>query len=134
MKFFAKIFAIFFILSLAPAFARDKIDFDLTKTNPTFLYVQVLNMLKEPKPYNGKTVRIRGAFEVHENEERRTYNCVVQDATACCSQGLPFEMAENLNYPDDFPERGKMITVTGKFRIFKEKGYSRIALVNAKFE
>lgn len=106
--------------------------------NPTFTYAQVFHMLNEPKKYEGKHVRIRGLLYVRtfmeEDEERQACSCIIQDATACCSQGIAFEPLD-ANFDDDnFPQRGEEIIVSGIFHTYKEKKQTRVVLTKACFE
>lgn len=112
-----------------------KIDIDLTRMNPTFVYAQVFNFLSEPEQYEGKMVRMRGGLYVFSGEdtENQQYACVIQDALACCAQGLQFEPSKNQKFPSDF-QNGTTITVTGKLHQYEENGFSRVAIVDAVIE
>ena len=119
----------------APAVKRDPgaVDVDLTQLSSTMVYSEVYAMMVEPEQYVGKTVKMRGL----EYNGERLYACVVQDATACCAQGLEFETAEKLTYPDDYPEPGSEITVVGTFDSYQEEVdgnyYIYLVLKNARF-
>lgn len=93
-------------------------DLDLTRLSSTMVYSEVYNMRYDPEPYYGKVVRIRGLFSAYQHPDTGEYyyNCVIPDATACCSQGLQFFPAGDLSYPDDFPENGTTVTVCGTFQ------------------
>ncbi len=123
----------------APAVKRDPgaVDVDLTQLSSTMVYSEVYAMMVEPEQYVGKTVKMRGLFATQEYNGERLYACVVQDATACCAQGLEFETAEKLNYPDDYPEPGSEITVVGTFDSYQEEVdgnyYIYLVLKNARF-
>ena len=53
---------------------------------------------------------------------------------ACCAQGLEFLPADALVYPDDFPEPGTDITVSGEFDLIKEEnGFRYFVLKDASF-
>ena len=97
------------------------VDVDLTQLSSTMVYSEVYAMMTEPENYIGKTVRMHGNFATQEYNGQRLYACIVQDATACCAQGLEFEPESTLSYPDDFPEPGAEITVTGTFDSYKEE-------------
>ena len=101
--------------------AQDAVDVDLTQLSSTMVYSEVSAMMYEPEQYIGKTVKMHGLFATQEYDGARLYACIVQDATACCAQGLEFEMAEDLAYPDDYPEPGAGITVVGTFDSYKEE-------------
>ncbi len=123
----------------APAESRDPgaVDVDLTQLSSTMVYSEVYAMMVEPEQYVGKTVKMRGLFATQEYNGERLYACIVQDATACCAQGLEFETAEKLAYPDDYPKPGSEITVVGTFDSYKEEVdgnyYIYLVLKNARF-
>lgn len=115
----------------------DTVDVDLTQLSSTMVYSEVYAMATEPEQYIGKTVKMEGLFATQEYNGARLYACIVQDATACCAQGLEFELAEELVYPDDYPETGAEITVVGTFDFYKEEVdgnyYIYLVLRNARF-
>ncbi len=115
----------------------DTVDVDLTQLSSTMVYSEVYAMATEPEQYIGKTVKMEGLFATQDYNGARLYACIVQDATACCAQGLEFEMEEELVYPDDFPEPGAEITVVGTFDAYKEEVdgnyYIYLVLRNARF-
>ncbi|MBO4637326.1 MAG: hypothetical protein J5685_09300 [Clostridiales bacterium] len=98
------------------------VDIDLTTMSATMVYAEVYNMIYMPDDFVGKTVKMEGSFLTMLDEQTgiRYYGCVIQDATACCSQGLDFEVAGDLIYPDDFPAVGEDITVTGTYDYYME--------------
>ena len=126
-------------METAPAENRNPgaVDVDLTQLSSTMVYSEVYAMMYEPEQYIGKTVKMNGLFATQEYNDDRLYACIVQDATACCAQGLEFEMAEELVYPDDYPEPGAEITVVGTFDSYKEEVdgnyYIYLVLRNARF-
>ena len=68
-----------------------------------------------------------------EETEQRFYGCVIQDALACCSQGLAFELSKPRKYPKEYPAEGSVITITGDFDFVKEEdGASYPIIRNAK--
>ena len=96
------------------------IDVDLTQMSATMVYSEVQNMMMSPQDYKGKTVKMHGAFSVAEIGANRYFACIIKDATACCSQGIEFKWAGEHSYPDDYPEQGQEITVTGTFGTYLE--------------
>ena len=110
-----------------------KIDVDLTALSSTMVYSEVYNMMSDPDSYLGKTVRMRGAFSIYHDEatDVNYYACLIADATACCQQGLEFVLEGNFKYPDDYPELGTEITVTGTFETYTEGEYLYCHLVSA---
>ncbi len=115
----------------AAAPAAGLYDVDLTALNSTMVYAEVFQMLNVPENYLGKTVKMEGTFSVYEGEGRNYYACVIQDATACCAQGIEFVTAQPLRYPEDYPALGTNITVTGVYDVYQEDGWDYCQLVDA---
>ena len=61
--------------------------------------------------------------------------CVVPDATACCSEGIEFILAdrENLSYPEDYPEEEEDITIIGVYDAVGDEEDAYYALQDAVF-
>ena len=120
----------------APASDAAKVDVDLTVMNSTMVYSEVYNMLTKPDSYRGKSVRMRGAFAVYIGETMNYYAVLIADATACCSQGIEFilENESELSYPDDYPNLGTTVTVSGTFGTYMEGSNMYCRLSNAVFE
>ncbi len=113
-----------------------KIDVDLTQLSSTMVYSEVFAMMMAPEDYDGKTVRMSGLYNYyHDAMVDKDYSaCVVQDATACCAQGIDFVLTDDYDYPDDYPEIDEEITVTGVFNIYKEGKYDFFRLKDAVLE
>ena len=45
---------------------------------------------------------------------------IIQDATACCAQGMEFVLTDEYSYPDDYPDEGSEITVMAVFDTYQE--------------
>ena len=126
----------------AEAEAADKvgsdgaIDVDLTVMSATMVYSEVYNMMLQPDEFTGKTIKMDGIFSFYHDDTtgKDYYACVVQDATACCAQGIEFELAGNFKYPDDYPGNGDRICVIGEFDTYHEGGYTYGVLRNARLE
>lgn len=114
--------------------AKETIDVDLTELSSTMVYSEVYNMMSSPKDYIGKTVKMNGQFALYHDEatDNYYYACVIADATACCSQGIEFELTDDYTYPDDYPEVGGDICVMGVFDTYKEGDNTYCTLRNAK--
>lgn len=110
------------------------VDLDLTTMSSTLVYSEVYNMMCVPEEYQGRTIKMKGPFEVYVDEAtgKYYYACIIQDATACCAQGLEFEPVDLKVYPDDFPEIGTEICVVGEFDTYMEGEYMYCTLRNAK--
>lgn len=121
------IFAV--LLAFATLFAEDtsgkkKYDIDLSRMSGTMIYGQVYQMVMYPSKYLGKHIKMKGIFSSYYDEEleRRFYGCVIQDALACCSQGLAFELAKPREFPKEYPAEGDAIIVEGDFDYEKDEG------------
>ena len=110
------------------------IDVDLTALSSTMVFAEVYNMLAYPEDYLGKTIRAAGEFAVYDEPDGRLYAVVVQDALACCAQGLEFELAGDAVYPDAYPAEGSEITVVGTVELYEDNGFRYLHLAGAVFE
>ena len=110
------------------------IDVDLTALSSTMVYSEVYNMMSQPDQYIGKTIKMQGTYYVFHDTttDLYYYSCIIQDATACCSQGLEFILTEDYAYPEDYPADGEEITVIGMFDTYMEGKYKYCTLRNAK--
>lgn len=92
----------------------DGVDLDLTRLSATMVFAEVAAMVRTPEDYLGKTVRMEGPLAVYEANPALGidyfYTVVIQDATACCQQGMEFIWPEGT-----LPEAGTGLVVTGTF-------------------
>ena len=114
--------------------STEGIDIDLTTLSSTMVYSEVFNMMADPGSYVGKTVKMDGMFSVFHDDIANVdyFACIVKDATACCSQGIEFVLAGDHVYPDDYPELGTDICVSGVFDMYEDGGYTYVTLRDAK--
>ena len=114
----------------------DGTDIDLTKLSATLVFSEVYNIMVNPDSCMGKTIRMKGLTAIYHDETKDTdyYSCIVQDATACCAQGIEFKLADNYRFPDDYPPEGSEITVRGRFDVYKEGEYKYAVLKDAVLE
>lgn len=104
---------------------------DLTELSSTMVYSEVYEMMVNPSDYVGKTIIMNGQFAVYGGTDKYYPACIVQDATACCSQGIEFLLRGDAQYPKDYPEPGTEIEVTGTFETYTEEGSEYVHLVDA---
>lgn len=118
-----------------PADAYENIDIDLTVMSSTMVYSQVSEIMADPDAYVGKIMKMKGLLTVFHSEETGKYyfGCLIQDATACCAQGIEFELAGDYQYPDDYPPENTEITVVGVFDTYIEGVGLYCTLRNAEF-
>jgi len=106
-------------------------ELDLTLLSSTMVYSEVYNIVYTPEDYIGRTIKMRGQYYYAYNEEtEREYHFVlIDDAAACCQQGLEFIVKDENAYPKD----GAEVEVTGVFESYDEDGttYYRIAAEGA---
>ena len=104
---------------------------DLTELSSTVVYSEVYNMLITPDDYKGKIVKMKGQFNQYTDEKTgKIHNAVIiPDATACCQQGLEFELSDKTN--PNF-EQDTEITVVGTFDTYSDDKFSYCHLKNAK--
>lgn len=115
---------------------------DLTAMSSTMVFAEVFNMTTHPEDYVGKTVKMQGIFSTGKlyaqegtlEDGSTVFACIIQDAAACCAQGIPFDLAESLSYPEDYPELGDPITVTGIFEICTQDGLEFCRLSQAELQ
>ena len=107
------------------------VDLDLTALSSTVVYSEVYNMLISPDDYKGKIIKMKGQFNQYTDEETgKIYNAVIiPDATACCQQGLEFQLADKSN--PTF-EQGTEITVKGSFNTYSDGKFIYCYLENAQ--
>ncbi len=117
-----------------PINSTDKIDVDLTALSSTMVYAEVYNMMSYPENYIGKTIKMEGQFAFYLDEATGNYYfaCIIQDATACCAQGMEFILTDDYIYPDDYPEVAEEIRVIGVFDTYQEGEYTYCTLRHAK--
>ncbi|MBR5974358.1 MAG: hypothetical protein IK020_04155 [Clostridiales bacterium] len=118
-----------------PLSATEGIDIDLTEMSSSMVYSQVYSMTIDPQSYIGKIVKMKGQFAYYLDEATGVYYfaCIVQDATACCAQGLEFALKGEHTFPDDYPKEGEEVCVIGEFATYEEAGYVYFTLKDAEF-
>lgn len=67
----------------------------------------------------------------YEPTQKYYFYCVIQDATACCAQGLEFVWDDGTHvYPDEYPEDNAEVIIEGTFETYREEDaslYCRLA-------
>ncbi|MDR2733242.1 MAG: hypothetical protein LBC99_01210 [Spirochaetota bacterium] len=111
----------------ASAKTPPKIDVDLTVLSATMVYAEVYNIMTQPNEYMGKTIRMSGPYYASYPDKDHQYHhyVIIEDASACCKQGLEFIRAGDHDYPNDYPENETKIEVTGVFNSYEKYGQNR---------
>lgn len=107
---------------------------DLSQESSGMVYSIIINMAINSDNFIGKTIKMRGTYsDMYVKEKDRHYfACLVMDATACCSQGVEFELTDDYKFPDDYPYDGDEIVVEGVFDMYDEDGEKYPVLRNAE--
>ena len=103
----------------------DIVDYDLTTMDSDMVYVMVYQLMTNSSDYIGKTIRMKGNYyaSYYEPTGKYYHYVIVQDATACCAQGMEFIWEDgNHIYPDEYPKDEEEIVVTGIFETYREEG------------
>ena len=102
----------------------ENVDVDLTALSSTMVYAEVFNIMTSPDEYMGKTIKMNGPYSASYFDGTGLYYhyVVIEDATACCQQGLEFIWNGDHIFPDDYPEESTKIEVTGVFGSYDEFG------------
>ncbi|MBR6222479.1 MAG: hypothetical protein IKQ71_03470 [Lachnospiraceae bacterium] len=109
-------------------------EIDLTQMNSTMVYSEVYNMMSDPTEYRAKTVKMKGTCTMTTDENTGDYffACLIKDATACCSQGIEFQLVGKKPVPEDYPAENSEITVQGVFDTYFDQGYEYCTLRYAR--
>ena len=112
------------------------VDLDLTQLSKTMVYAEVYNIMVEPESYVGKSIRMNGDYYIYTDETtgQRYFYCVIRDATACCAQGIEFVLTDDYKFPEDYPEEGAFVTVSGRFDTYMEDDLLYCTLRDAVLE
>ncbi|MBR0458412.1 MAG: metal ABC transporter permease, partial [Victivallales bacterium] len=103
-----------------------RIDLDLTTLSEMMAYTQVFYIMQKPQDYNGQRIRMQGTLLVTEDPitHAKVFNCNISDSAGCCAKMVPFVRKGNYTWPQDYPPKGTVIRVTGKFEVHVEKGFA----------
>lgn len=104
---------------------------DLTTLGSTMVYGEVFSMMMEPEAYLGRTIKMEGIYycNYYPEIDRHYHFVVVEDATACCAQGLEFTLEGEHSYPEDYPEDKALIEITGVWTSYEDDGNTFYYLV-----
>lgn len=105
--------------------SEEEIDIDLTQMSSDMVYATVYQLMVDPYTYQGRCIRIKGNYYAtwYEPTAKYYHYAIIQDATACCAQGMEFIWGDGGHtYPDEYPEENQEIIVTGIFDVYTEEG------------
>ncbi len=103
-----------------------EIDIDLTTMSPLLVYGEVFNMVENPNKYIGKIIKLEGYYTSFEDtyNDKYYFFISIEDALACCAQGVEFVFDEAATYPTDYPQDGSYIEFVGEFDVYQWQGYT----------
>ena len=92
-----------------------------------------------PEDYIGKRIKLPGQFSYYQKMDENYQpvpgtlhvGCLVSDTLGCCSLGVDFNLKEEHVFPEDYPEVGTDISVTGVCDIyFDENEFVTVICLN----
>ena len=112
------------------------VDYDLTTMNSDMVYASVYQLMVDPETYVGKTFKMQGTYysTFYEPTNKYYHYVIIEDAAACCAQGLEFVWGDGSHvYPDEYPANESRVEVSGTFETYKEGEDERLycRIVNA---
>ena len=112
------------------------VDVDLAGMSSTVVYSEVFNMMMDPEPYVGKSIRMDGTLNIYHSQDGETtyFACLIADATECCAQGIEFVWEGEHDYPDDYPPEDSEIEVCGVFNSYEEHGQTFYHVTDATLD
>ena len=104
--------------------ANGSVDIDLTVLSSTMVYAEVYNIMTDPMAYLGRIIKVSGPYlSLYDDQTGLCYHyIVIEDASACCTQGMEFIWNGDHAYPGDYPAEGTRIEVAGVFGVYEEFG------------
>ena len=109
------------------------VDVDLTQLPQNLMYSQAYEIIYNTEQYIGKTIRICGPYNAYTDPETNEVHraCLIRDATACCTQGMEFELADQTQ---PLPEAEEEFIVSGVFDTYMTGPFLYCVLRDAKIE
>ncbi len=102
-----------------------EVDMDLTVMSSDMIYTTIYQLMEEPDTYIGKKIKINGVYNAiyYEPTDKYYHYVIIEDATACCAQGMEFVWEDgNHTYPDEYPDESVEIEIIGDFETYREEG------------
>ena len=105
----------------AQAAQAEAVDLDFTRMSSTMVYAYVYNIVCSPEDFLGQRCRIGGISDQSYWDQTDTvyHYVVIEDATACCAQGLEFVLTSE---DDAYPLPGADIEISGEWAQYEEDG------------
>ena len=109
-------------------------ELDLNSLKPEDMYTELFAMRVAPEKYEGRLISMEGLFTVYQEDPEKDYKFMVvtDEIEACCGQGLEFIPAGDPDFPEDYPDPGTPVRVTGRFEVYDDEGDTVGRLTDAK--
>ena len=134
MKKFISILLILIFVFAFVSCEKETVDYDLTKMSKHSAIDFITAMAKNNKSNIGMVVKISGKFNIYEEDGMRYFMVTITDVEHGHQQALEFVLAGEHTYPDDYPEIGTNVIVTGTFNTYIEDGSTYCFLDDATLE
>lgn len=117
----------------------EAVTYDLTTMGSEMVYAMVYQFMMNPQDYIGETIKMQGTYYSvwYEATQKYYHYCIIQDALACCAQGMEFVWEDGSHsYPEEYPENETEVLITGEFETYQEEGDTSLycRLKNASME
>jgi hypothetical protein len=101
------------------------VDYDFTKYNTQMRESLFNSMVGDPDSYVGKVFRVRSEYIPHfDDETGQIHHFVIVEGLASCGpKPIEFMWSGERVYPDDYPQAGTIIEVTGVLGSYGEMGF-----------
>jgi hypothetical protein len=110
--------------SEAAATDTDGIDIDFTELTSNLVYAEVYNIMERPDDYMGQTFKLQGPYyaQYDDTTDNIYHFVIIEDALACCQQGMEFKWSGNHFFPNEYPDEMEQIELTGVWESYDENG------------
>lgn len=112
-----------------------EIDIDFTYINMDDSINETYGMMTEPEKYEGKRIRVNGAYTVEEKNGGIKHFCGIYNPASCCAIGvLEFLPTEEMVDLKKYLNSDEMITITGNLEIYHEDDGKHIRLKDCRLD
>lgn len=97
----------------------EQVDIDLSQLSLPVVYGQIFNITLNSDDYIGKTIKIKGIFDLFQDPNNNEVYCsiIIPDEQACCMQGFGIKFKSEYKFPKDFPKDDDTVTLIGRYEI-----------------
>jgi thiol-disulfide isomerase/thioredoxin len=100
------------------------VDIDFTRMSATLVSAQIDNMFADIPSYIGQTMKIQGEYSpFFWSAMGTTVHFMLIDCPSGCMKQIEFKLHGGRIYPDEYPDIGDMIEITGVFGTYRVEGF-----------